>query len=103
MDDIFLLTDIGFNEAGGGGGGSGPAAGESVPDASIYEADGADADLSPGYDPFGSATGIATVADTSYTQALELTAVSYTHLTLPTIRKVVLSFVAKTMIITGMN
>jgi beta-glucanase (GH16 family) len=68
LGDTFLLTDIGFNNAGGGN-----ASGGSVPNVTIYEADGTTADLSPGYDPFGSATGIATVADTSYTQALELT------------------------------
>ena len=36
----------------------------SVPDISIYNADVSTADLSPGYNPFDSATGIATVADT---------------------------------------
>jgi len=57
----------------GGGATGGGATGGSVPDVTIYEADASTADLSPGYDPFGSVTGIASVADTTYTQALELT------------------------------
>ena len=81
-DFSFLVTDIAFVEplsnvpaecsiTGGGGGNT--ATGGSVPEVSIYEADGSVADLSPNYDPFTSGTGIATVVDTSYAQALELT------------------------------
>ena len=68
LGDTFLLTDIGFNNAGGG-----TATGGSVPDATILEADGSMADLAAGFTGFDSQTGTAIVSDSSYTQALEVT------------------------------
>lgn len=74
----FLVTDVAVQESLSNVPAScevlvpGPGTG-SVPEVTIYEADGSTSDLSPGYDPFGSGTGIATVADTTFTQALELT------------------------------
>jgi hypothetical protein len=70
IDNVSVAVIGGSSSSSSSGG---TASGGSVPDVTIYEADGSAADLSPGFDPFGSATGIATVADTSYIQALELT------------------------------
>ena len=42
------------------------------PDVVIYAADGSTADLDPNYDPFGSGSAFATVADSSYANALEV-------------------------------
>jgi hypothetical protein len=82
----FLITDVAVQESlsnvdascetlspEDNGGGGDTATGGSVPEVTIYEADGSAADLGPVYTPFGSGTGFATVTDNSYTQALEVT------------------------------
>ena len=61
VDDVFYLTDIGFNNAGGG------AMGGEVPEVLIYAADGSMADLNPGYDPFGSGSSFVSRAMRSMT------------------------------------
>ncbi len=63
--DVFYLTDIGFMAGSAGAG--------VVPEVVIYAADGAAADLAPVYDPFGSGSAFATVVDSSYANALEVT------------------------------
>ncbi len=62
---VFYLTDIGFMAGSAGAG--------VVPEVVIYAADGAAADLAPVYDPFGSGSAFATVVDSSYANALEVT------------------------------
>ncbi|MGD9388646.1 MAG: glycoside hydrolase family 16 protein, partial [Gammaproteobacteria bacterium] len=49
-----------------------PAAPGIKPDVIIFAADGSEADLEPNYDPFGSGSSFATVADNSYANALEV-------------------------------